>query len=87
MGVMELMISDTNRANQELRHKELGEGEQKQIDRKLLEILVCPISKTPLVFNQLANELISNSAGLAFPIRNGVPILLVDEARRLDEVC
>ena len=46
---------------------------------------VCPLSKTPLIYDKKANELISKSAGLAFPIRNGVPILLIDEARQLDE--
>ena len=55
-----------------------------EIDPKLLEMLVCPLSKTPLVYDKKANELISKSAGLAFPIRNGVPILLIDEARQLD---
>ena len=59
--------------------------EQSVVDPKLLDILVCPLSKTPLVYDKKANELISKSAGLAFPIRNGVPILLVDEARQLDE--
>ncbi|MBO91580.1 MAG: Trm112 family protein [Pseudomonadota bacterium] len=55
------------------------------VDPKLLEILVCPLSKSPLVYDKTANELISKSAGLAFPIRNGVPILLIDEARQLEE--
>ena len=55
------------------------------VDPKLLEILVCPLSKAPLVYDKTANELISESAGLAFPIRNGVPILLIDEARQLEE--
>ena len=59
--------------------------EQSEVDPKLLDILVCPLSKTPLFYDKKANELISKSAGLAFPIRNGVPILLIDEARHLDE--
>ena len=59
--------------------------EQNEVDPKLLDVLVCPLSKTPLIYDKKANELISKSAGLAFPIRNGVPILLIDEARRLDE--
>mgnify|MGYP001257641254 FL=1 len=59
--------------------------EQSEVDPNLLDILVCPLSKTPLVYDKKANELISKSAGLAFPIRNGVPILLIDEARQLDE--
>jgi uncharacterized protein YbaR (Trm112 family) len=57
-------------------------GERK-VDPKLLEILVCPLTKTPLRFDRVALELISDQAGLAFPIRNGVPIMLVDEARIL----
>jgi uncharacterized protein YbaR (Trm112 family) len=54
------------------------------VDPKLLEILVCPISKRQLVYDREAGELISETAGLAFPIRDGVPIMLVDEARHLD---
>lgn len=55
------------------------------IDRKLLEILVCPQTKTALRYDAEAHELISDKAGLAYPIRDGIPILLVDEARRLEE--
>lgn len=54
------------------------------IDPRLLEILVCPLTKTPLVYDKDNQELISKAAGLAFPIRDGVPIMLVDEARELD---
>jgi len=54
------------------------------VDPKLLEILVCPISKRQLVYDREAGELISETARLAFPIRDGVPIMLVDEARPLD---
>ena len=53
------------------------------VDPKLLEILVCPLTKTPLVYDKDAKELISKKAGLAFPIRNGVPVMLVEEARKL----
>lgn len=56
----------------------------KEIDRKLLEILVCPLTKGPLRYDTAAQELISESAGLAFPIRDGIPIMLPDEARKLD---
>ena len=56
---------------------------EREVDPKLLEILVCPLTKTPLRFDRVALELISDQAGLAFPIRNGVPIMLVDEARTL----
>jgi len=55
------------------------------IDPKLLEMLVCPLTKTPLTFNREAMELISRQAGLAFPIRDGIPIMLPDEARPLDD--
>lgn len=55
------------------------------IDRKLLEILVCPLTKAPLTFNSETMELISRQAGLAFPIRDGIPIMLPDEARPLDD--
>jgi uncharacterized protein YbaR (Trm112 family) len=56
-----------------------------QIDPKLLEILVCPLTKGPLRYDLEAQELISDQAGLAYPIRDGIPIMLVEEARRLDE--
>ncbi len=54
------------------------------IDPKLLEILVCPLTKGPLEYDRQAQELVSRKAGLAFPIRDGIPIMLVDEARGLD---
>ena len=56
-----------------------------QIDPKLLEILVCPLSKSPLRYDRDAQELISDQAGLAYPIRDGIPIMLVDEARQIDQ--
>jgi uncharacterized protein YbaR (Trm112 family) len=58
----------------------IDQGER-TIDPKLLEILVCPLTKAPLIYNRETQELISEQAGLAYPIRNGVPIMLVDEAR------
>jgi len=58
------------------------EGTQ-EIDPRLLEILVCPLTKAPLRYDRKAQELISEEAGLAYPIRDGIPIMLVDEARRL----
>jgi len=54
-----------------------------EIDPKLLEILVCPLTKGPLRYDRAAQELISEEAGLAYPIRDGIPIMLVDEARSL----
>jgi uncharacterized protein YbaR (Trm112 family) len=55
-----------------------------KIDPKLLEILVCPLTKGPLRYDEEAGELISERAQLAYPVRDGIPIMLVDEARRLD---
>ena len=54
------------------------------LDPKLLEILVCPLTKGPLVYDAENQELISEQAGLAYPIRDGIPIMLVDEARPLE---
>jgi uncharacterized protein YbaR (Trm112 family) len=56
----------------------------KKADPKLIEILVCPVTKTPLEYDAAKQELISRQAGLAFPIRDGIPIMLVDAARKLD---
>jgi uncharacterized protein YbaR (Trm112 family) len=55
------------------------------VDPKLLEILVCPLTKGPLRYDRAAQELISDQAGLAYPIRDGIPIMLVDEARALSD--
>ena len=57
---------------------------RKKADPKLLEMLVCPLTKAPLEYDDEKQELISRQAKLAFPIREGIPIMLVDEARRLD---
>ncbi len=56
-----------------------------QVDPKLLEILVCPVTKGPLRYDAAAQELISDKAGLAYPIRDGIPIMLADEARELEQ--
>ena len=58
---------------------------RKGVDPKLLEILVCPVTKGALEYDQTAQELISKKAGLAYPIRDGIPVMLADEARRLDD--
>ena len=58
-----------------------GTGE---IDPRLLEILVCPVTKGPLKYDREAGELISEKAGLAYPVRDGIPIMLADEARKLE---
>ena len=57
---------------------------ERTVDPKLLEILVCPITKGPLEYDRETQELISKQAGLAYPIRDGIPILLADEARELN---
>ena len=54
------------------------------LDPRLLEILVCPLTKGPLEYDRAAGELISRKAGLAYPVRDGIPIMLVDEARKLE---
>ncbi|MGH6912803.1 MAG: Trm112 family protein [Geminicoccaceae bacterium] len=56
-----------------------------RIDPKLLELLVCPLTKGPLRYDRERQELISEQAGLAYPIRDGIPIMLVDEARALED--
>ena len=53
-------------------------------NRKMLEVLVCPLTQDVLEYNEATQELISRSAGLAYPIKNGIPIMLADEARLLD---
>ena len=55
-----------------------------EVDPKLLEILVCPLTKGPLEFDRDKQELISRQAKLAYPIRDGIPIMLVEEAREID---
>ena len=55
------------------------------VDPKLLEILVCPVTKGPLTYDRDKQELVSRQAGLAYPIRNGVPIMIAGEARELTE--
>ena len=57
--------------------------QQAPLDPRLLEILVCPLTKGPLEYDREASELISRKAGLAYPVRDGIPIMLVDEARSL----
>jgi len=65
---------------------EPGEGEgPARVDARLLEILVCPRTKTSLIYDKTRQELISRAARLAFPIRDGIPIMLEEEARTLDD--
>ena len=58
---------------------------QRRIDPKLLEILVCPLTRRPLRYDAERQELVSEQAGLAYPIRDGIPIMLVDEARTVED--
>ena len=62
----------------------MTETDNQHVDVKLLEILVCPVTKSTLHYDKDAQELISVAAGLAFPIKYGIPIMLIDEARELD---
>ena len=65
---------------------EPGEGEgPARVDARLLEILVCPRTKTSLIYDKTRQELISRAARLAFPIRDGIPVMLEEEARTLDD--
>lgn len=59
--------------------------EGREIDPRLLEILVCPVSRTPLTYDRPRGELVSKAAGLAYPIRDGVPIMLAGEAREISD--
>ncbi|MEQ8282273.1 MAG: Trm112 family protein [Parvibaculum sp.] len=65
--------------------QESARGQRMEVDPKLLEILVCPVTKTTLRYDREKQELISEKARLAYPIRDGIPIMLVDEARSLDD--
>ena len=58
---------------------------QPPIDPRLLEVLVCPLTKGPLEYDREAGELISRKAGLAYPVRDGIPIMLPEEARKLED--
>ena len=60
-------------------------AEGRTVDPKLLELLVCPVTKSTLSYDAARNELISDEAKLAYPIRDGIPIMIPDEARRLDD--
>ena len=60
-------------------------AEAAKVDPKMLEILVCPVTKGPLEYDADAQELISRQAGLAYPIRDGIPLMLADEARPLED--
>lgn len=55
----------------------------KPVDPELLEMLVCPMTRTKLIYDEAAQELISEAAGVAYPIKNGTPVMLIEEARQL----
>ena len=63
--------------------EQTNEKDNLEVDSKLLEILVCPVSHGQLRYDRDAQELISDKAGLAYPVRNGIPIMLADEAREI----
>ena len=65
--------------------QEAARAPMMEVDPKLLEILVCPVTKSTLRYDREKQELISDKARLAFPIRDGIPIMLTDEARSLDD--
>lgn len=62
----------------------MTEPQAPAFDRRMLEALVCPLTQAVLEYDAQAQELVSRAANLAFPIRNGIPVMLVDEARELD---
>lgn len=64
---------------------ETSEKTKHEVDPRLLEILVCPVTRGPLVYDREAQELVSRKARLAYPIRDGVPVMLPEEARELTD--
>lgn len=58
---------------------------QEKLNQELLDILVCPVTREELIYNEKDNELISKSAKLAYPVRDGIPIMLPEEARKIDD--
>ena len=64
---------------------DLGAPPPLDVDPRLLEVLVCPVTRSPLTYDRARQELVSRAARLAYPIRDGVPIMLPEEARALDE--
>ena len=65
--------------------KKMIKNIKNEIDPQLLEILVCPATKGNLEYDKVKNELISRQAGLAYPIKDGIPIMLIDEARKIKD--
>ena len=71
---------------EEVSTEELVPFESNGVDPRLLEILICPVTRQPLVYDRARHELVSKNARLAYPIRGGIPIMLEEEARDLDEI-
>jgi uncharacterized protein len=78
------MLEDQNATPETEPMNALPERPENTVDPKLLEILVCPLTKGPLEFDASRQELISRSAKLAYPIRDGIPIMLPEEARKIE---
>jgi uncharacterized protein len=78
------MTKTTNRKQADMNTQQDMPEPNVPVDPRLLEILVCPLTRGPLTYDRARNELISPKAGLAYPIRNGIPIMLADEARSLE---
>jgi uncharacterized protein len=79
-GVEESSMSDD--ADKRAPENELG---RPKVDARLLEILVCPVTRAELTYDPVRQELVSRAARLAYPVRDGVPIMLPEEARKLDD--
>ena len=60
------------------------EDQDVAVNQESLDILVCPLTKTELVYDKKKNELVSKKAGLAYPVRDGIPVMLIDEARKIE---
>ncbi len=76
-------MSDSQPSDQASTYHDGGRSRSLGVDIKLLELLVCPVTKGPLDYDAVRQELVSRSAKLAYPIRDGIPIMLPDEARQL----
>ena len=77
------MTHDTDKPADRGNDRATDPGHSDMVDRALLDVLVCPITRGPLDYDQANNELISRQAQKAFPVKNGVPIMLIEEARDL----
>lgn len=79
-----LAVLDTAILLQEILRMTSSDRPETMVDPKLLDILVCPVTKAPLEYDAVRQELVSRSARLAYPIRDGIPIMLPEEARKID---